>query len=925
MNPFSPIRTVLDFLLRRRRAEREMEEELRTHLRRRTDDLERQGLSREEAERQARIEFGGYQRCKEECREALGTRLLSELIADLRYGLRQLRRNPGFTAVAVITLALGIGANTAIFTVFDALVLRALPVRQPGRLVMLTDPNAEGLGYGFNQGVRDLLAYPEFEYLRDHNTVFSGSFAADGELPDLPVRLGSESGQSSGQIETARVSLVSGQYFSTLGIKALRGQVFTSEVDKARGASPVAVASYAFWSRRFNRDPSAIGRMIKIRQTPFTIIGVTPPGFSGVAVGEAPDLWVPMTMQAAVYPGRDMLSPVAAMQNEFVWLQSMARLKPGVTIKQAQANVTLLFQQFLESQAGTNLTATQRRNYLDQQIELRPGAGGVAPVRGTMGDPLKVLLGLVGIVLLIACANVANLLLARGSVRQREFAVRAALGAGRARLIWQLLAESFLLALFGAAAGVLLARWGSALLARTLPGIQSAATVHLNLAPDWRVLTFTILITLLTALLFGLAPARRAAAVSVAPALKSASSGAADQVRNRWFSSGKLLVIVQVSASLILLVAAGLFAHTLARLSEVSLGYSPEHLLLFRVDAAAAGYQDKKLTIFCRQLLGRLEAIPGVSSATVSANGLFEGSDSGDPIAVEGYKPSGAEHPHARMDRVGPGYFRTVGIPILLGREIEDSDAAPAPRAAVINQAFAKTYFAHSNPLGKTVRDVFPGNPGVMEVVGEAGNARINNLREPVRPRIYFPLYNPLWPVRSISFEVRTANPAAVSAAIRNAVAETNEALLPVHLETLPALVDQSTRDTRFIAGLAGLIALLAALLAGIGLYGVMSYTVARRTRDIGIRMALGAAPKRILWLVLRETLLLVSIGVLLGVPLAIAGQSVVKSLLFGLGRVDFIALALAVAMLTAIAAVAGLLPARRAAKVDPIVALRCE
>ncbi|HEV2500766.1 MAG TPA: ABC transporter permease [Terriglobia bacterium] len=908
------------------RVERELSDELHFHLEKLMEQNLGKGMAPEEARYAALRELGGVEQIKEECRDMRGVSFLETLLQDVRYGLRQLRRNPGFAAVAIITLALGIGANTAIFTVFDAVLLRLLPVRQPSQLVMLTDPNGGGSGYGMESGTRDLLGYPEFEYLRDHNSVFSGVFAVDSELPVAPVRIGPGE-QSAGQPETARVSLVSGGYFSTLGIRALRGQVFTSDVDKARGASPVVVASFEFWQRRLGHDPAALGEKIQIRKKLFTIIGVTPPGFSGVTMGDEPDLWAPLTMQEAILPGRDMLSPVAAMQNEYIWLQAMGRLRPGVTLQQAQANITVLFQRMLESQAGPGLTVAQRKHYLDQQIKVRAGARGVAPVRGVMGDPLELLMALVGVLLLIACANVANLLLARGAGRQREFAIRAALGAGRSRLIRQLLAESFLLAFFGAAAGILLARWASSLLVRTMPGADgAAATTGLRLALDWRVIVFMLLVTVITAFLFGLLPAWRAGRVDLTPTLKSAAGAAPGRVRNRWLPAGKLLVIGQLSASLILLMAAGLFIHSLARLSEVSLGFSPERLVLFRVDAAAAGYEGNAMTPFCRRLLGRLRAIPGVSSATVSSGGLFEGADSGDPIAVEGYAPAGGELPNSRMDLVGPGYFRAVGIPILLGRGIEDGDAAPAQRVAVINQAFAQRYFARANPIGKTVRDTFPGNPGSMIVVGIAANARHNSLRETIEPRIYFPLYNPLWPEREISFEVRAAaDPVTVSAAIRDAVAETSPALLPVQMETLPALIDRSLGSTRFITGLAGLFALLAAALAGIGLYGVMAYTVARQTREIGIRMALGAVPGEIMRQVLRETIFLAVIGVLIGIPLAIAGARLVRSLLFGVGRIDAAAFVSAAVLLAAVAALAGFVPARRAAKVDPMVALRNE
>lgn len=488
------------------------------------------------------------------------------LLQDLRYGLRQLRRNPGFTAVAVIMLALGIGANTAIFTVFDAILLRPLPVRQPGRLVMLTNPNATGFSYGLEGGTRDLLGYPEFGYLRDHNSAFSGIFAMSSKLPSVPVHIGSSSAYSSDQVEIARVSLVSGGYFSTLGVNVAVGRAFGLSVDKTIGSSPYAVISYDYWKRRFGLNPSVVGKTIKIRKTLFTIIGVAPSGFSGITVGNAPDVWVPMTMQAAVYPGRDMLSPVAAMQNEYIWLQVIAKLKPGVTVAEAQANVNVLFQRLLESQVGPGVTATQRKSYLNQRIQIQSATRGVAPVRGAMGDPLIVLMGLVGIVLLIACANVANLLLARGSVRQREFAIRTAIGAGHARLIRQLLVESCLLACFGAATGVLLAGWASALLVRSMPvAARAANTFHLDLALDWRVLGFTLTITALTAVLFGLIPAWRAARVDLLSTLKSAAGMPSGNARSYRYAAGKLMVIGQLAASVILLVAAGLFTHSLAR------------------------------------------------------------------------------------------------------------------------------------------------------------------------------------------------------------------------------------------------------------------------------------------------------------------------------------------------------------------------
>lgn len=553
-------------LFRRPKLADDLNVEIRSHLEIEERENLESGMPPDEAHYAALRRFGNVTLANERSREMWLWNTVETLLQDLRYGLRQLRRNPGFTAVAVIMLALGIGANTAIFTVFDAILLRPLPVRQPGRLVMLTNPNATGFSYGLEGGTRDLLGYPEFGYLRDHNSAFSGIFAMSSKLPSVPVHIGSSSAYSSDQVEIARVSLVSGGYFSTLGVNVAVGRAFGLSVDKTIGSSPYAVISYDYWKRRFGLNPSVVGKTIKIRKTLFTIIGVAPSGFSGITVGNAPDVWVPMTMQAAVYPGRDMLSPVAAMQNEYIWLQVIAKLKPGVTVAEAQANVNVLFQRLLESQVGPGVTATQRKSYLNQRIQIQSATRGVAPVRGAMGDPLIVLMGLVGIVLLIACANVANLLLARGSVRQREFAIRTAIGAGHARLIRQLLVESCLLACFGAATGVLLAGWASALLVRSMPvAARAANTFHLDLALDWRVLGFTLTITALTAVLFGLIPAWRAARVDLLSTLKSAAGMPSGNARSYRYAAGKLMVIGQLAASVILLVAAGLFTHSLAR------------------------------------------------------------------------------------------------------------------------------------------------------------------------------------------------------------------------------------------------------------------------------------------------------------------------------------------------------------------------
>ena len=852
---------------------------------------------------------------------------MANLWQDLRYAMRLLAKDPGFTMIAILTLALGIGANTAIFSILDSVLLRSLPVPHPEQLVTLSDPDEHGSSFGSEGGDRSLLAYSEFEYFRDHNEVFSEIFAADSSLPQLEVTIADSSSSTGAQKESARVRLVSGDYFATLRVTPAAGMFFTREVDRASGGAPIAVVSYAFWKQRFGLDPLALGKTIQIRQTSFQIVGVTPPGFFGETVGAFPDLWVPMMMQDSIYPGRDLLTPSKGLTNMHIWLQVMARLRPGVTPEQAKASINVVFKGLLESKVGASSTPDQRRHDLDQRINLQPAARGSSVLREHFGEPLKILMAMVGFVLLIACANVANLLLARGAARQREFAMRIAIGAGRARLIGQLLTEGLLLAISGAAAGLLLARWADALLLRMVSGGASGPpSVHLDLQPDAQVLGFTLGVTVLTTILFALIPALHSTRLDLAPVLKSTPSGASGEASHRRFPAGKILVVTQVAVSVVLLISAGLFVRSLSRLGEVNLGYDRENLILFRVDSAPGGYKGAAIPRFQLDLLARISAIPGLRGATVSKNGLFSHSDSGDPIIAEGYTPKSGEEIHSRMDFVGPEYFSTLGIPILMGREIEAQDTAGSIRAAVINQTFAHRFFPNTNPIGKYVRDIYPGNPGEMVVVGVAADAKHNDLREKAEPRIYGPIANPLWEDPAAVYEVRTyADPQAVTAALRQVVREAAPTLPRITVRTMSGLVDDSLETDRFIEQLAGAFSLLALLLAAIGLYGLMAYTVSRRTKDIGIRLALGAEQGNILWQVLRETLVLVLMGIIIGVPFALGGTHLLRRMLFGLGFADPVAILFAATMLAVVSVLAGFLPAWRASQVDPMVALRYE
>ena len=860
---------------------------------------------------------------------------MENLIQDIRFAVRTFLKNPGFALLAILTLALGIGANTAIFTVLDSVLLRSLPVPQPQQLVVLTNPDAHGMSNGSESGDRGLLAYSEFEYLRDHNEVFSGIFAADSTLAQLSVTIpNSPSGSSASDLpaaqDSARIRMVSGDYFPTLGIRPIIGHAFGPEVDRTRNSSPVAVISHAFWRQRFGADPQVLGRKIQVHQTSFEIIGVAPAGFFGETVGEAPDIWVPMTMQEAIYPGDDLLTAFAAGTiDQRMWLQVMARLKPGVTLAQANANVNVVFPGYVSASAlRYKLSGDDLKAYSDQKIDVQHGGRGASTMHNTFGEPLKLLMALVALVLLIACANLANLLLARGAARQREFAVRLSIGAGRGRLIRQLLTESFLLAMLGAALGVVLAQWADNVLLRMVSptGSVGQEAIQLSLRPDARVLAFTFAVAILTALLFGLIPALRATRLDLSPMLKAGASGATVEGHSRRFPVGKILVVTQVSISLVLLVAAGLFVRSLQRLSEVKLGYKTERLLLFRVRPIPAGYKDAAIPRVLQELLDKFKAVPGVSAASLSSNGLFAHSESGDPISVEGYIPKPGELPHSRMDQVGPDYFSVVGMPILSGRGITAQDSGNGPRVAVINQAFAKQFFPNTNPIGKRVTDTYPGNPASAEIVGVVADAKYNSLREETPTRLYNPIFNPLWPEQSAYFEIRTsADPATVSAALRAVVHDTNSAIPEIEIHTMSGLIDDSLQTDHFVAQLSTAFGLLAIILASVGLYGIMAFTVARRTRDIGIRMALGAGRSKIVRQVLNETLILMVIGIAVGVPIALAGTRLIKSMLFGLGAVDPVAIVAACAILAVIAGLAGYIPARRASQVDPMVALRYE
>ncbi|HKC88320.1 MAG TPA: ABC transporter permease, partial [Blastocatellia bacterium] len=690
---------------------------------------------------------------------------MNSLLQDLRYGARMSLKRPGFTLIAIVTLALGIGANTAIFSVLNAVLLRTLPVRNPQQLVVLSDPDSHGMSAGLFQGERFSFAYHEFEELRDHNQVFSGVFAVSGWPSTQRVAL--DAASQSAEAEPARISMVSGAYFTVLGVAAIRGRMFTNEVDEEKAETPVAVISYDFWKNRCALDPDIIGRKLRLRRVAVEIVGVAPAGFFGETVGWSPDIWVPLTLQPRVSPmWEDFLARSKDMKHKVLWLQVMARLKPGVTLALAQAGVNLTFQRMLRVEADEQIAAAERKDYLNQSIRLRDGSRGASVLQAAFGKPLLILMGVVGLVLLIACANVANLLLARAATRQREFAVRVALGAGRMRLIRQLLTESVLLALAGGGAGWLLALWAEALLLRLVS--QDSTPVPLELPPDASVLGFTLGVSTLTGILFGLAPAFRAVRVNLIAVLKGAATGTSQgDNQGRRVTAGRLLVVGQVALSLLLLIVAGLFIRSFQKLTRLNSGYDRERLLLVDINPEPGDYPGEARKRLDRRLLERLRAIPGVSSATLSSRGLFDYREVNMNVWLDGDPPPSGQGSSPVFDFVGPHYFTTLGIRLLAGREIGPQDGGHASRVGVINQTMARAYFGDANPLGRRLR-ADRDQPFDIEVVGVVADAKYNHLREQTPSQCYLAYFHAKSDAPAATFEIRgAANVSAVISTVR--------------------------------------------------------------------------------------------------------------------------------------------------------------
>jgi len=913
--------TWLARFFRKHQQDKQLDSEIHFHIEQQITENIGAGMNPGEARRRALAQFGGLEYMKEQTRDARGTHLLESLLQDLRFSLRVLRKSPGFTAVAVLTLALGIGANTAIFTVINSVLLNNLPVTHPEQLVLLTNPDEQGRQIGFGTDARDLLTYPEFQDIAQHNAVFSGVLAASSYTSLIPTAV-EGSGGSIGA--PAEVEQVSGSYFSVLGVNPILGRTFGTEVDNPRDANPVAVISYGFWRERFGGARDVIGRKLRILRTSYTVLGVMPPQFHGETVGANPEIFVPLSMQSEISPGRDFLSPETNHFMKTEWLQVIGRMKPGVNLEQAKAAIDVEFRQMMQAQAA-GMSAHDKQRFMTQTLAVTDGSHGASTLRADFGKPLEILMTVVGLILLIACANIANILLARAASRQKEIAVRVALGAGGGRLVRQMLTESILLAAIGGAVGLLFAEWAEVALLRMVSA--GNGQVPLNLHPNGKILAFTLGVSVLTGILFGLAPALRAAHVELNSVLKAAGRGFSGSSRPGRMSIAKILVVAQVALSLLLLVVAGLFVRSFRNLSQTNLGYDRDHIVQFDTNALTYGYQRAEVFPLYDQILQRLRAIPGVRGASLSDNGLLSGTDSQDSFTLEG-EGKARDDEKVKYDWVGPGFCAASGIPVLEGRDIGPQDSGNGQRVGVINETFARKYFPKTSPIGQrvVVRDS-DGNFDFV-IVGVAADSKHGSVREKPFSRFYAPFFNPVgnaWPTYA-TFVVRTfGNPADASSSIRAVVKDVAANLPSVTTVTMDQQLAESLATDRMITELSGAFGALAIILVCIGLYGIMAYAVSGRTNEIGIRVALGAQRSSVLWMVLRESLFLVSIGIAVGLPAVYGAGKWVSSLLFGVQAADPVSLAAATLLMFVVGVFACYIPARRAMRIDPMIALRYE
>jgi putative ABC transport system permease protein len=845
---------------------------------------------------------------------------MGNLIRDIRYAARVLTRNPLFTCVAILTLALGIGANTAIFTLLDQVLLRLLPVKEPQQLSLLT---MRGRHYGNNWG-GNAISYPMFRDFQDHNKVFSGMFCRFATSVSLT---------SGDEAERVQAELVSGTYFQVLGVSTVLGRPISPDDDRVANGGPVAVLNYDYWKQRFASDPAISGKKISINKFPFTVIGVAQPGFEGVELGRLPKLFVPVTMQPEI-----LINPMKFLTDRRTrWVNAFGRLKPGVSLKQAKAALQPFMHSMLEEEvkeaAFSHASAYDKEQFLKCTIDVLPGSQGRSYVRETLSTPLWVLMAITGVVLLIACANLANLLLARAAGRQREIAVRMAVGAGRRRIVTQLLVESLCLSACGGLAGLAFAAVAvEALIALYVP--SDSGGLSITTTPDLRILLFTLVVTFLTGVIFGLVPALQTTRTDVIGTLKNEAGAVVGGGHGRL---RKALVVAQVALSLLLLIGAGLFVRSLQNLGNLGPGFPVQHLIGFELDPTLGGYTPDRSKIFYQQLTDSLSSVPGVEFVGLSAVRILEDNEWDSGMTVEGYTPSKPDnHAEPYMNQIGPNYFATLGVPVVAGREFTAADTREvkhgteendwSPSAIMINESFAKHFFPNQNPIGRHLGfGTDPGTKTDMEIIGVVKDIKYTSLKDEIPDQAYIPYLASRFQGGMVVYLRTTIDPQQIMPSVRAKVRDLDAGLPVYAVRTEKAQISDSLVTERMIAGLSTVFGLLATILAVIGLYGVMSYTVARRQREIGIRMALGADRAKVVWMVMREVLWLVGIGVVLGVPAALALMRVVQSQLFGLTAHDPSTMLLATGTLTVVACLAGYIPAVRASRLNPVEALHYE
>jgi predicted permease len=895
-------------LLHRDQFQSDIEEEMRLHLDLREQEQCEAGLPRHAAHQAAYRRFGNPTAIKAKSHMAWGWNWLEDFFEDIRYGFRSMLRSPALTAVALLSLALGIGANTAIFSFLDAVMLRSLPVRDPSQLVLLGEGDDSGITDDY--GSTTLYSYPFYRQMQQKNAVFSDLAAVFSMQNSVH---GTIDGRD--EVEEMHVQLVSGTYFPTLGVQPALGRALTDEDDNTEGDHPVAIVSYAWWKRALAGDPAVLNRKITLGTTIFNIVGVAPPEFFGTKVGEAPDIWVPLSMMKSVPPGFN------GYKDDFY--QSMlliGRLKPGVSKEQATSNVNVLYQQITRAFPDANLNPRNIASLNKAHVVLTPMATGLSSLRHRFSDPLKILMSVTSLVLLIACANIANLLLARSTARVREFAVRQALGAGRMRLVRQLLTESLLLAVVGGLLSVGLAALADRLLLRMISG--GADMIPLDVSINLRLLLFNLAVTVATALLFGIVPALRGTRIEVTDALKDGRGPSSGTSRS---PIGKVLIIAQVAISLVLTVGAILFIRSLVNLTNVDTGFNREGVLRLEVDSNVTGLKgnDPRMIAMFQQIEERVSALPGVKAASF-ASFIFGQGSWNTRIRVPGTEAK--ENINIKHNVIGNDYFAALQIPLLAGRTFGSQDTSTSHRVAIISERMATDLFPPGvNPIGHHYYTNFDPQPDAdVEVVGVVKDVKFGSLQE--RPQYIDYVPNPQHPWGYGSLAVRyNGDFNTISNEVQQAIHSIDRTLPISRITTLDQQVARSVTNQRLVAQLSAFFGLLAVFLSCIGIYGLMSYIVSRRTNEIGIRIAIGASRANVRWLVMREIVLLVAIGTAVGIPVTLAGSRFVANMLFGMYGTSWWSLAGSVAGLLLVGLIAGYLPAKRASRVDPMVALRYE